>query len=339
MGLLMVLVAPLSALAGTSPSGEWTGRMKTPDGQEVDIQLTLDQQGAAWTGVLESEYIGETTLSGLKVSDTQISFTFKPEGAPYPAHFSGSYIAGDDRITGTFSLRGNSRFVKFQRVPGSETVTLAPGEEPAAPARIRHDYHFALTARGSYWAALHVIKDDVYKINNLTVGDWAYDGTLRYFIMDGFNIFGRYYRGSQKTSSDQRRLDEYNNIGLVSQSTWKLDGYEFGFMGYLGNVMMRNSKFNPYLTVAVGKVDWELTEGKRGTDTIILNEEPLKGSDVSVAAGLGTEYQLGKRWNLEFEWLWRYFMTEDTEKWPEPDTTWSNTHAWALSFGVTYGFW
>ena len=128
MGLLMVLVAPLSALAGTSPSGEWTGRMKTPDGQEVDIQLTLDQQGAAWTGVLESEYIGETTLSGLKVSDTQISFTFKPDGAPYPAHFSGSYIAGDDRITGTFSLRGNSRFVKFQRVPGSETVTLAPGE-------------------------------------------------------------------------------------------------------------------------------------------------------------------------------------------------------------------
>ena len=149
----------------------------------------------------------------------------------------------------------------------------------------------------------------------------------------------RYYRGSQNTTSDQTKLDQYNNIGLVSQSTWKLDGFEFGIMGYLGSVMMRNSKFNPYLTAAAGMVDWELTEGARGTDTIILNEEPLKGNDVSISAGLGTEYQLSKRFCLELEWLWRYFMTEDTEKWPDSDNTWSNTHAWAVSFGVTYGFW
>ena len=69
-------------------------------------------------------------MSGLKVTETRISFTFTPAGAPFPAHFSGSYIAGDDRVTGTFSLRGNSRFVKFKRVPGSEVVPLAPGQEP-----------------------------------------------------------------------------------------------------------------------------------------------------------------------------------------------------------------
>ena len=334
LGVLAALFVPFSVLAGTSPAGEWTGKMKTPDGEEVEILLTLDQQAAAWTGVLNSTFIGETTVSGLKVTDTRISFTFKPEGAPFPAHFSGSYIAGDDRITGTFSLRGNSRFVKFQRVPGSETVALAPGEEPAAPARIRHDYHFAATLRGSYWAALHVVKDDAYKINNLTVGDWAYDATVRYFILDAFNIFGRYYRGSQKTTSDQYRLDEYDNIGLKSQSTWKLDGWEIGLMGYIGN-----NKFSPYLTAAVGMVDWELTELERGSDTIILNENPLEGNDVSISAGIGTEYMLSKRWNLEFEWLWRYFMTEDTEKWPDKEDTWSNTHAWAFSLGVTYGFW
>lgn len=339
LGLLAALTAPICAQAGTTPAGEWTGTMKTPDGQEVDILLKLDQEGAVWGGTLQSDAIGETTVTGLKVTDTRISFTFKPEGAPFPAHFSGSYIAGDDRITGTFSLRGNSRFVKFSRVPGSEVVAVAAaGAEPAAPARIRHDYKFALTARASFWAALHVVKDDSYKINNLTVDDWSFDGTLRWYAGDGFNIFFRGYRGSQITSSDPVRLEQYTDIGLKSQSTWKLDGFEFGIMGYLGNVMMRNSKFNPYLTAAVGQVQWELTEAARGTEVIILEQSPLKGEDTSVAIGFGTEYELSKKFCLEFEWLWRYFMTEDADKWPDTENTWSNTHAWAFSLGVTYGF-
>jgi len=338
LGLLAFPVVPLTAQAGTSPGGEWTGTMKTPDGEEVDILLKLDQQGSIWSGTLDSDAIGETTVTGLKVTDTRISFTFKPEGAPFPAHFSGSYIAGDDRITGTFSLRGNSRFVKFQRVPGSEVVTLAPGVEPAAPARIRHDYKFAITARGSYWAALHVVKDENYNINNLTVGDWSFDGTLRYYVMDGFNIFLRGYRGSQKTTSDQTKLDPYNDIGLVSQSTWKLDGIEFGIMGYLGNVMMRNSRFNPYLTATGGIVQWELTQGARGTEVIELDQKPFKGEDPAVAFGLGTEYEISKSFALGIEWLWRYFMTGDDTKWPDPDNTFSNTHAWSLSFGLTFGF-
>jgi opacity protein-like surface antigen len=338
LGLLVALATPIFALAGTSPAGEWTGVMRTPDSQEVEILLKLDQQGSAWVGTLDSDVIGETSVTGLKVTDTRISFTFKPEGAPYPAHFSGSYVAGDDRITGTFSLRGNSRFVKFNRVPGSETVALAPGEEPVESARIRHDYKLAITARASYWAALHVVKDENYNINNLTVGDWSFDGTLRYYIMDGFNIFIRGYRGAQKTSSDQSKLDRYNDIGLVSQSTWKLDGYEFGIMGYLGNAMMRNSKFNPYLTAAGGYVNWELTKGARGTEVISLDGQPFKGKDPAVAFGFGTEYEVSKHLALEFEWLWRYFMTGDDTKWPDPDNTFGSTHAWAFSFGLTYGF-
>ena len=338
LGLLAVLVIPVSALAGTNPAGEWTGKMRTPDGEEVAILLKLDQQGPDWTGTLESDAIGETTITGLKVTDTRISFTFKPEGAPYPAHFSGSYIAGDDRITGSFSLRGNSRYVKFQRVPGSEVVVLAPGEEIIEPARIRHDYHFAITGRASYWADVHVVKDENYNMNNLTVGDWSFDGTFRWYAMDGFNIFVRGYRGSQKTTSDQSRLERYNEIGMVSESTWKLDGYEIGIMGFLGNIMMRNSRFNPYLTAAYGIVNWELTEGARGTDVIELDQQPFKGEDPAVAVGFGTEYEISKHFALEFEWLWRYFMTGDEDKWPDPDNTFSNTHAWSLSAGLTFGF-
>jgi opacity protein-like surface antigen len=338
LGLLAVLVTPVSALAGTTPAGEWTGKMRTPDGEEVVILLTLDQQGPDWAGTLESDAIGETTITGLKVTNTRISFTFKPEGAPYPAHFSGSYIAGDDRITGSFSLRGNSRYVKFIRVPGSEVVTLAPGQEPVEPARIRHDYHFALTARASYWADVHVVKDENYNMNNLTVGDWSFDGTFKWFVMDGFNVFVRGYRGSQKTTSDQSKLDRYNDIGMVSESTWKLDGIEFGLMGYLGNIMMRNSRFNPYLTAAGGIVQWELTQGARGTEVIELDQVPFEGKDTAVAFGFGTEYEISTHFALEFEWLWRYFLTGDEEKWPDPDNTFGNTHAWSLSAGLTFGF-
>jgi len=339
LGLIAALAAPLPVLAGTSPAGKWTGKMKTPDGEEVDILLDVAQEGSVWTGSLESTATGTTSVTGLKVTDTRISFTFKPEGAPYPAHFSGSYIAGDDRISGTFSLRGNSRFVKFQRVPGSETVAVVAGEEPVAPARIRHEYRFSATARLSYWAALHVVEDNNYKINDLTVDDWSYDGALTFYLLDGFALYFRGWHGSQKTTSDQTKLDQYNDIGLVSQSTWKLDGWEFGMTGYLGNAIMKNSKFNPYVTAAGGQVDWQLTHLGRGSDVLILDEYPLEGKATSIAAGLGTEYAISKRLSLDFEWVWRYFLTQDTDKWPDSEDTWSNTHAWAFSFGLTYGFW
>jgi hypothetical protein len=31
-------------------------------------------------------------------------------------------------------------------------------------------------------------------------------------------------------------------------------------------------------------------------------------------------------------------MTGDDTKWPDPDNSFSNTHVWSLSFGVTVGF-
>ena len=134
LGLLVALTVPFVAQAGTSPAGEWTGTMRTPDGQEVEILLKLDQQGAAWTGTLESEAIGETAVTGLKVTDTRISFTFKPEGAPFPSHFTGTYIAADDRVSGSFSQRGVSRFVKFRRDPDTVLVHRLRGVLRALPA-------------------------------------------------------------------------------------------------------------------------------------------------------------------------------------------------------------
>ncbi len=333
-----VLLFPLMAVAGTTPAGQWVGEIKTPEGEKVQIHLTLDKSGPLWAGTLDDPTMGETVVTNLKVSETRISFTFKPESAPFPLNFFGSYIAGDDRVTGTFSLHGNSRFVKFERVPGTDVNNMGLAIEPAAPVRIRHDYHFAVTARVSYWAALHVIQDEVKTINDLTTGDVNFDGTAKWFVLDGFNIFGRYYRGGQGMTDNADELARFADINLSADSYLKLDGWELGVVGYLGNIMMPESSFNPYLTAAIGQTSWELSEGGRGTTVIVKDLAPFTGTDLTFAFGLGTEYELSSSLALEFEWLWRYFLTEDDTLWQDTEELWSNTHVWALSAGLTFGF-
>jgi len=332
------LLLPMAALAGTTPAGQWVGEVKTPDGDKVQIHLTLQQENSTWTGTLEDPTMGETSVSNLKVTDTWVSFTFKPASAPFPLNFTGSYIAGDDRVTGTFSLHGSSRFVKFKRVPGSETVAVAGGEEPPEPMRIRHDYKFAVTGRFSYWAALHVVKDEYYNLNAMTVGTPNYDVSFKWFVMDGFNVFFRYYRGGMNYTDDPDKLGQYPELNVSGDSYLTLDGMEIGVMGYLGNIMMRNSRFNPYLTGTLGQTSWEFNESGRGSPVVVPGLHPLEGDDLAVSFGIGTEYELSRKLVLELEWAWRYFLTQDEVLWPNPDELWSNTHAWALSAGLTFGF-
>jgi len=128
-----ILLFPILATAGTTPAGQWVGEIKTPEGEKVEINLNLTRSGGIWNGTLDDPTMGETVVSNLKVSETRISFTFKPASAPFPLNFFGSYIAGDDRVTGTFSLHGNSRFVKFERVPGTDVDNMGAAIEPAEP--------------------------------------------------------------------------------------------------------------------------------------------------------------------------------------------------------------
>ncbi|MCB1183754.1 hypothetical protein KDM41_09980 [bacterium] len=328
---------PLVAIAGTTPAGQWVGEVKSPAGDEVEIHLTLQKEGNNWTGTLEDPTMGETVVSNLRVTDTRISFTFKPANAPFPLHFSGSYVAGDDRVTGTFSLHGTSRFVKFKRVPGSEAVDVPAGEEPKTPARIRHEYSFAVTGRMSYWLALHVTKDDVYGINDLTRGTINFDGALKWFPMDGFNVLVRYFRGGHDLTDHPDKLAEFAHLGVSENSYIKLDGFEIGIQGFLGNKISPNSRFNPYLTGVIGQVDWALQENGRGSDSLVEGLYAFEGTGLSTGFGIGTEYELGSSLMLEFEWMWRYFLTEDADKW-DADTTWSNQHSWNLSAGLTFGF-
>lgn len=334
-----LLIATVAS-AASSPAGVWTGTIKSAQGEEWEITLTLDKSGEDWSGTISDQLLGELQLKNVKVTDTRISFTFRPDNAPFQSNFSGSYIAADDRVTGSFSMRGASRFVKFRRAPGSQlpAVGTTTSEGIQEPARIRHNYKFAVTGRISNWATLHVVKDEVPTINTLTTSAGGMDGTLRYNVLDGFSIFLRGFRGGQNFAQSEEVLAQIDQVSLSSETYLKLDGFELGVMGYLGNLLMRNSKFNPYLTATVGQVSWALSGNGRGSDALVLERQPLQGDDLCAAGGIGTEYQISEKICLEAEWLWRYFMTKDTDFWPDVDNTWTNTHAWSLSLGVTYGF-
>jgi opacity protein-like surface antigen len=323
---------------GSGPAGIWIGRVRSPDGEENQVTLTLDDENGDWIATLEDPFVDTIRGQDVKVTDTMISFTFRPQGADYPSHFTGTYIAADDRVSGSFSQRGASRFVKFRRDPSTVILGLTAEGEIIEPARVRHQHRFGLTGRFSYWAAMHMVKDETYNMNAITTSQLSYDGAFRWHAMDAFGMYVRLYHGGQGFTDNADKLERFEEIGLTSESNLKLDGWEFGLTGYFGNVFNEDSSFNPYMTAAIGKVSWEVTTAGRGTDIIEIDEDPLIGKDLSFGFGLGTEYELSPSVNLEFEWMWRYFQTQDETIWINTDEDWSNTNVWALSAGLTYMF-
>ncbi|MCP4292292.1 MAG: porin family protein [bacterium] len=325
-------------LVGSGPEGIWFGEVRTADGEYQQVSLTIREDNGEYIITLEDPFVNSVRGQDIKVTETYISFTFRPVGSDYPSHFSGSYIAADDRLTGSFSQRGVSRFIKFHRDPTTIILGKTKDGQIILPARIRHLHNFAVTGRLSYWAAMHMVKDETYNINSITTGQLNFDLSGRWFAMDNFSIFARYYKGGLGFSDEESKLAPFQSLGLNSDSTMKLNGWEFGVTGYLGNAISESMKFNPYLTASFGKATWEVNSSGSGSDIIAIDDRPLEGKDWAAGFGIGTEYEINSSFNLEFEWMWRYFMTEDEFTWVNVDEHWTNTHAWALSLGVTYMF-
>ncbi len=332
--LALMLWSPAAGLAA-DPEGEWVGKVKGPDNKDVEIKLAMKNDGGTWKASLTDQTLGEVTLTDVKVSGNNISFKFQPEGVPYPATFAGIYDPEHDRLSGTFAVRGSSRFVKFKRISGGDMEVKE--EEPKEPVRIRHDFRFGLNGRVSQWAALHVVKDETYNMNASTSSTLNYDGAVKIFIQDGFCVYGRYYHGGQDFTDDPAVIGQWPELGISSDSYLKLDGWEIGVMGFLGNKLSKTSAFNPYLTAAAGQVSWELNRGDRGSEVLVLERHPLEGTDMAFSGGLGTEYEVNQKLQLELEIVWRFFKTEDDALWSDVDKDWSNTHVWGISFGATYG--
>lgn len=345
--LIAALVASGPAAAAATPAGRWTGEVDAPDGKKAEIHLVLNEKDGAWTGSLEDPQLGAAAISNLKVAGTNITFKFQPPGAPFALNFSGAYVAGDDRVTGTFSLQGSSRFVKFRRVAAAPAGTTvgAPGTA-AAPAdtavteapRTKHPHRLAVTGRVGWWASLHSVKDESYTMNNLTAAAPAFDGAVKWFALDGLSVYVRGVRAGQNVTDDPERLAPYAANGLTADSYLTLDGFELGVAGYLGNKLMPRSHFNPYVSGGVGRYTWAMTSAGRGTDPVTIAQKPVEGTNLGGWFGAGTEYALNSRLALDLEWAWRFYLTRDTKNWRDSEDVWGNSLAWAMSAGLTYGF-
>jgi opacity protein-like surface antigen len=103
-------------------------------------------------------------------------------------------------------------------------------------------------------------------------------------------------------------------------------------------LILPGSRFNPYVIGAIGKTSWDLGSDGRGSTPVAIDDEPLEGDDWAFGGGLGTEYGINGHLGIEAEWLWSYFLTEDTQKWEDNVSQWTNTHAYRLSLGIIYWF-
>jgi hypothetical protein len=217
------------------------------------------------------------------------------------------------------------------------TVTLIPGDEAVSEVVARrHPYRFGLTARGMRQFAIHVVKNEEYNVNDLTTKEWAFDGGVRWFAMDGVAINARYMRGGLGISdrpSDLARFDDLDGSEFI-----KLDGFVFSLNTYVGNKLFPRSRINPYLVFCASRIDWAFTRGGRDGEPYTILEKPLEGTDLGLGGGIGLEYPLPPSGLLlEFEWTWHYVMTEDDQM-GTLDDIWTNTQFWLAGFGIAWHF-
>ncbi len=226
---------------------------------------------------------------------------------------------------------------------------LAQQEEAAdAPAaidqgndsgRLKHPYFLAFDGGVSFWAPLHIVKEDVFDINDLTDPTLGFHAGISVFPMDGMCLSVRgHFGGLDFTGAKPGEMAvagaALEGGQLTPDSHMKMTGVSFGLQAFVGSVMWPDSRFNPYFRSQVLYLDWALQDEKGG-ETLMIDGEPLEGTDMGVGLGLGTEYRLGRRVNLTFEWMWNFYLTSDETTWDYE--YWTNTHVWELSAGLRIG--
>jgi len=324
--------------------GAWSARPDDDD-EEREILLDILPEADAYKGTITDTGVGETeAMRDLDVKDgTVVSFNFRFEGAPFMSSFWGRYDEVRDEIRGTMSVGGRSQPLRFERTSQGPDDVLGEFETEREPLPIKHPNRIALTARVSLWQPLYVLKESARNINDITTAKMAFDGGLRFYVIDYLAVQARYARGGVGFDTNEKNLSLFDPVTgpqgdglsapLTTDSHLALDGYEFSLIGYLGQSIFPDSKFNPYLIGLMGRTSWELTESGRGSDVIEILQIPVEGTDWTFGGGLGTEYAVTERFGLELEWLWAYTGTADETRWEDTTLQWTSQHVYRFSLG------
>ncbi|MHB8080354.1 MAG: hypothetical protein ACYDIE_14005 [Candidatus Krumholzibacteriia bacterium] len=203
-----------------------------------------------------------------------------------------------------------------------------------AKPRSKHPHLFALSARGGWRVPVHILKTNERNINDITAAAAGFDVGLRCYPLDGLAVGARYARGGLDMTTKPLDLARFS---LTGNEYLKLDSYSIWLSAYLGNSLMPDSRFNPYLTVVFSRYDWAFSQNGRGSAPYVILETPLEGKNLGLAGGLGCEYELSKRLWVETEWSWNYVLTE-LSRTDGVFGAWTNTHYWNLGLGLVLAF-
>ncbi len=221
---------------------------------------------------------------------------------------------------------------------GDTTVAASPVPAPAELAttrtRQKHPHLLAVSAHGGWRVPVRILKENKRNINDIMSSTTGFDAGLRCYLLDGLAVGARYARGGLDLTDNTLDLAGLN---LTGDEYLKLDSYTVWFSAYLGNALLPDSRFNPYLTLSASRYDWAFTQGGRDGETYVILETPVMGKDVGLAGGIGCEYALGNRLSLETEWIWNYVLTE-LDRTDGVFGVWTNTHYWNLGLGLVLGF-
>ncbi len=230
-------------------------------------------------------------------------------------------------------------------------AAAAPADSVQAPAptRLRHPSLLAASASFVHLLPLHILKENVADINDLTTAGTGVMADIRVNVLDGLALsvggmrggFGlRDNKPGEMSAINERFVD---SDPITPDNYLRLDGVFLNVTAYLGNKITPNSRFNPYMRGSVLYYDWALHEDGRGSDVVTYQDQALEGQNLGFGAGFGTEYRLNSRANLDLQLLWGYVLTGDEIKWEGLQSPfnesyyWTNTHFWNLSLGLVIG--
>ena len=229
------------------------------------------------------------------------------------------------------------------------TTAAADSVPVPAPTRLRHPSVLAASASYIHLLPLHILKEKVADINDLTAAGSGVMGDIRLYVLDGLALsVGGMRAGYGLLDNKQGEMDAINarfidSDPITPNNYLRLDGGYFNVTAFLGNKIMPGSRFNPYLRTSVMYFDWALHEDGRGSEVVTYQDRPIEGQNLGFGAGIGTEYRLNRRANLDLSLLWGYVLTGDEIEWeglqsPINDSYyWTNTHFWNLSLGLVIG--
>ncbi len=229
------------------------------------------------------------------------------------------------------------------------SLSASEVQEEVDTGRARHPYVLALSASASHMIPINILKEEIYDINDLTGAGFGLAADLRVYILDGLCLsVGAQRGGFPLVDNRMPQMADINTrfegAPINPDNFLRLDGFNVGLTAYFGGKLVsEESRFNPYLRAGVLYMDWALESNGRGSEVISYQDERIEGSDFGAGMGMGTEYRLGEKINLDLSLFWGYVLTGDEIKYeglqsPVNDSYyWTNTHFWNLTLGLVVG--